>query len=141
MIDFYLGNTAVPASKIFSAFLAEGALINLMKPVPVKAPLENKSLADNGKEVIVNDEFPLLLDERDVTLEIIIKADTQEDMLMYWKRMMSIIQSGIVTLKTTLEPDVIYHLVYKDCTQLRTYFRGIAKFQIKFNEPNPANRT
>lgn len=137
MIILYLNNIDVSSW----CSLGEEAMVTLMTPAPMKAYLENKSESNNGKQVLISDETPALVDERDVTLVFNVYGKTQAGMLANFQRLVNILKAGRVDLKTNFEANVVYHLTYKSCTQLRTFFNGHAIFTITFNEPNPANRS
>lgn len=125
----------------YGASLGESSLVQLMKPVPLKPYLENKSMADHGKQVLINEEdAPVLKDERTLSLVINIEGSTQSDMLSRWHSLVDELSKGWVRLSTDIEPNIVYNLLYEDCTQLRTYFNRLASFTFKFNEPNPDNR-
>lgn len=121
----------------YGATLGEKGLVALMKPVPNKAYIENKATDINGKQIYVNKTY---VDERDVSLQIILHASDQATMLANWKKLVTELQKGLVELRTSFEPTVYYRLYYLDCTELTTFFNKTAKFTFKFNEPNPANR-
>lgn len=137
MIKLYLNNIDVSSW----CSLGEEAMVTLMTPAPMKAYLENKSESNNGKQVLISDETPALVDERDVTLVFNVYGKTQAGMLANFQRLVNILKAGKVDLKTNFEANVVYHLTYKSCTQLRTFFNDHAIFTITFNEPNPANRS
>lgn len=125
----------------FGASLGENALVALMTPVPNKTYLENKVATQDGKQVLITDELPARMDERDIALDINIEARDVCAMLENYRGLCRELRKGAVSLSTSFEPSVVYHLNYLSCSQMRTFFQGKAVFSIRFNEPNPANRT
>ncbi|MCQ2257824.1 MAG: hypothetical protein MJZ41_07525 [Bacteroidaceae bacterium] len=124
----------------FGASLGENALVSLMTPVPNKSYLENKVATQDGKQVLISEELPALMDERDVALDINIEARDVFAMLENYRGLCEVLNKGAVTLSTSFEPNKVYRLNYLSCSQMRTFFKGKAVFSIRFNEPNPANR-
>lgn len=140
MVALYINGKDAYAT--YKAWLGEGSLVALMKPAPNKPYLENKSAAQHGKQVLIDEErAPALVDERTLNLIINIEGATQQAMLANWKSLVTELAKGWVHIRTSVEPDVVYRLTYQDCAELKTFFNRKASFTFKFNEPNPNNRS
>lgn len=119
--------------------LLEGALVTLMTPAPLKAPIESKSRLLDGKTIA---DAVVCVDERDVTLQVKISAPNETTFATRYTGFVAELQKGNITLATRWQPDVCYRLRYESCTQFAGFVTGrcLAKFTLKFNEPNPNNR-
>lgn len=122
----------------WGVILGDGSLNSLLLPPPAKAFVENTSRILHGKQVM---ETPQLMDARDVSLIFYIRAANQEDFGLRLMQLIEEFQKGIIMLKTRFEPKKIYRLLYKSSAQL-TQVRGeLGKITVKFNEPDPSNRS
>lgn len=123
----------------WGASLLEGALVALMTPAPLKAPIESKSRLLDGKVV---EDAVVCVDERDITLQVKISAPNETVFATRYAGFVGELQKGNITLKTRWQPDVCYRLRYESCTQFAGFVTGrcLAKFTLKFNEPNPKDR-
>lgn len=113
------------------------SLSALMTPPPNKELIENKSRIEHGKRVIVDN---LKVDERNLTLQLNLTAPTKD---MFFERYSSFcdeLKKSDINIKTKYQPDVLYHMTYVSCNQFSQFMRGIGKFVLKLNEPNPMNR-
>ena len=113
-------------------------LSSLMTPVPNKEYIQNKSRQEHGKRVIVSDPK---LDERDLSLSVHITSKTKEDFLSKYSRFCDVLAKGSIEISTVYQPDIVYRMNYVSCSQFSEFRLGIAKFTLRLNEPNPANRT
>lgn len=107
---------------------------------PMKEFIENKSRLEHGKRVIVNNPK---LDERDITLSFTIEGNSQSDYQAKKKAFFDELYKGTVDIQVPANSSEIYHLIYlgKSITYAQSLDRTFGKISIKFNEPNPANRT
>lgn len=120
--------------------LTESSLSALMTPAPNKQPVENKSRLQHGKRVITD---PTLVrkDERDVNLEMHITASGTEDFWDKYGRFCSeVLDYGFMELKCAYRPTLVFRMTYESCTQFSEFMEEIAKFTLRLNEPNPADR-
>jgi len=119
--------------------LEDGALATLMTPPAVKSYVTNTSRLGNGERVIV---YNPRYDSRDITLEMHLVAKDKADFLTKYVNFCNgALKKGYLYIETVYQPDVVYHCVYKSCTQYSQLINGLAKFSLKLTEPNPANRT
>ena len=118
--------------------LEDGALSALMTPPPIKEFIENESRLQHGKKVIAR--WPKY-DERELTLPFHLIANSKEDFFRKYNLFCEeVLALGEFELKTRFQPDVVYRLIYLNCTQFRQFIREMAAFALKVSEPNPANR-
>lgn len=107
---------------------------------PMKEFIENKSRLEHGKRVIVNNPK---LDERDITLSFTIEGNSQSDYQAKKKAFFDELYKGTVDIQVPANSSEIYHLIYlgKSITYAQSLDRTFGKISMKFNEPNPDNRT
>ena len=122
----------------FGACMGDGFLDAIFAPVPTKAFIENKSRLKNGKQVIHNDPK---VDERDVTLTFNLEGSTPEDYLRKYKKFKEELSKGLIAIEVPVLAET-YRLTYqKSTTFAMNIERTFAKISVKFNEPNPADRS
>lgn len=117
--------------------LEETAISALMTPAPNKDYLENECRIEHGKRV---DTSNAKKDSRDLNLEIHLSAINKSDFLSKYYEFCKELAKGTLTLKVSHIPDVVFKTVYKSCSQFKEYNMGLAKFQLKLEEPNPDDR-
>lgn len=115
----------------------ETSLSALMTPAPNKALIENKSRLEDGKRVITSSPKK---DERNLTLQINITAPDKDTFFARYDSFCDELDKGILEIKTKYQPNVVYRTIYISCSQFSQFMRGIGKFVLKLNEPNPKNR-
>ena len=118
-------------------FLDETSLSSLMTPAPNKEFIKNSSRLEHGKRVITSNPMK---DERNLVLQVCFTAQTED---LFFKRYVSFckeLDTGVLTIKTKYQPDVMYKTIYVSCNQFSQFMRGIAKFSLKLIEPNPNDR-
>ena len=115
----------------------ETSLSDLMTPAPNKALIENKSRLEDGKRVITSSPKK---DERNLTLQINITAPDKDTFFARYDSFCDELDKGILEIKTKYQPNVVYRTIYISCSQFSQFMRGIGKFVLKLNEPNPKNR-
>ena len=114
------------------------ALSALMTPAPNKEFIENKSRLRNGKQVVsVNPTA----DERSLTLQINLTAKDEAQFFARYALFCQELEKGVLNIRTKYQPDVTYKTIYLSCSQFSQFMRGIGKFSLKLNEPNPKDRT
>lgn len=113
------------------------SLSALMTPPPQKDIIKNKCRLQNGVSVITDNPK---VDARDITLTLQLVAKNEDDFFAKYIRFCEELQNGRLTIKTDYQPDVTYRCDYQSCTQFTQFMRGIAKFSLKLNEPDPTDR-
>ena len=114
------------------------SLSELMTPPANKAFIENESRLQHGKRVVVANPK---LDQRNLTLQINLTAPTEEQFFVRYSNFCKELATGVLHLKTKYQPGVVYKTIYLSCGQFSQFMRGIGKFSLKLNEPNPNDRT
>lgn len=114
------------------------SLSELMTPPANKAFIENESRLQHGKRVVVANPK---LDQRNLTLQINLTAPTEEQFFVRYSNFCKVLATGVLHLKTKYQPGVVYKTIYLSCGQFSQFMRGIGKFSLKLNEPNPNDRT
>lgn len=134
----------VDAYTQWGVVLEDGSLSKLLAGDSMKPYVENKSRAEAGKQILIKNPR---LDERDVTL-IFMFVPRSTSFLTRYASFLSTLQAGKV-VETKIYPielkvidlNMTYRLVYEGSTNLTQLDLAIGKVAIKFNEPNPENRT
>ena len=115
-------------------------LSELMTPAGQKKLVENSSRLEHGKRVIATQETARKAD-RDITLNIQMVAGNEEDFFANYAAFCDdVLAKGRFEIHTKYQPDVIYRLDYVSCQQFSEFMRGIAKFALRCNEPDPTDR-
>lgn len=122
----------------WGVFMDETSLTTLMEPEPLKDPVSNKSTTQDGKQV--RKELQPKVDERDITLSVNLCAKNRTQMFANLLAFKKELKKRRIEITTCYEKDVVYRCDYKSCQQYQSYNRGLAKFSLKLNEPNPNNR-
>ena len=115
----------------------ETAISALMTPAPNKDYIENESRIEHGKRVDVSNAKK---DSRDLNLEMHLSASSKEDFLSKYYAFCNELAKGTLEIKVSYILDVVFKTVYKSCSQFKEYNMGLAKFQLKLEEPNPDDR-
>lgn len=114
------------------------SLSALMIPPPNKGLIENKSRMEHGKRVITEN---VKMDERTLTLILNLSAKNESQFFSRYSSFCDELSNGILDIKTSYQQNVTYRTTYVSCNQFTQFMRGIAKFSLKLNEPNPNNRS
>lgn len=119
--------------------MGDGFLDTIFAPEPMKEFIENKSRLQHGKQVLYN--IPKV-DERDVTLVFTLEGSSPDDYLAKYSAFKAELNKGKVEIKVPVLGDQVYRLTYlRSASFGLNISRTFSKISIKFNEPNPANRT
>lgn len=114
------------------------SLSALMTPAPNKELIENKSRLDHGKRIVNTNPK---LDERTLTLQINLTAKDEAQFFARYALFCEELETGVLNIRTKYQPNVTYKTIYLSCSQFSQFMRGIGKFSLKLNEPNPKDRT
>lgn len=114
------------------------SLSTLMTPAPNKDFIENKSRTEHGKRVSPSSPK---VDERTVTLQINLTAKDEAQFFARYALFCAELETGVLNIRTKYQPNVTYKTIYLSCSQFSQFMRGIGKFSLKLNEPNPKDRT
>lgn len=114
------------------------SLSELMTPPANKAFIENESRLQHGKRVLA--VLPRM-DQRNLTLQINLTAATEAQFFARYGEFCKELAAGTLHIRTKYQPGVVYKTIYLSCGQFSQFMRGIGKFSLKLNEPNPNDRT
>ena len=118
--------------------LDQTSLSELMTPPSNKAFIENKSRLEDGKRVVAANPR---VEERSLSLQLNLTAPDEVTFIKRYQAFCDeVLAKGVFTLRTKYQTEVQYTLVYVSCSQFSQFLRGIGKFSLKLNEPNPKNR-
>ncbi len=127
--------------------LDDEGLSRLMTPAPHKEPITNKNVITDGMAIMQGSFYK---DSRTVSLGMHIIArpsvengvsyTAKENFLRQYNAFCDVLSAGAIDLKTAFQPNVVYHFIYKDCTQFTEFNQEMAKFILTLEEPNPQIR-
>ena len=116
-------------------------LKQLEKAAPAKDVVWNKNSQTNGKEVA---STSLYLDEKKLTLSFALQASTRASYATRYTGFLAAVMTYSVfdmSVTTSDGKKTTYHFTYEDMSSHKGFNGRWAEFTMKFNEPNPANRT
>ena len=118
----------------------DNSLSALMTPAPNKAAIENKSRKQDGKRIVLGKQY-VKKDERDISLEMKIWAKNRTEFWDKYNRFCSeVLDYGYIEMKVIYAADKIFRFNYLSCTNFSEFIQEAAKYVLRLNEPNPANR-
>lgn len=135
MGDFLINS--VSGWTTWKARLVDESYDNLLLPAPRKEAIETKSANANGKQVTCSDYF----DERTVNLIFDLECSSFSDYKTKYAAFVTALNNKVILL-TVSDLGLVYKLKADDFTNLVTG-SGIrdGKLTVRFNEPNPTDRT
>lgn len=113
------------------------SLSALMTPAPIKELIESNSRLQNGKQVTLAN---IRVADRSLTLQINLTANSEDEFFSRYSSFCEELETGVLNIRTKYQPNVVYRTIYVSCSQFSQFMRGIGKFSIKLNEPNPKDR-
>ena len=114
------------------------AISALMTPPAAKDRISNTSRQEHGTRTIITDER---VAERDVTLTFALLAKMPEMFFGRYASLCEELKAGKLDITVSIMPDVVYRCLYISCQQFTQYNNKLARFSLKLNEPNPADRS
>lgn len=123
--------------KQYGAFLDAQGISALLTPPAQKDRLQYNSRLQHGKQV---DTTHNRLADRDLTLTLTITARDEAQFLDRYAAFCELLKAGTLNISTNIYSDVVYKCNYLSCSQFSQFNFGIAKFTLKVNEANPADR-
>lgn len=120
--------------KTWGVFLANGNISSLMAPPQVKEYVSNVSNIEDGTRVITSE--PPKLSERNVRLELWMKASSWEDYLGKYSSFVTELMNGPLLIQHESLP-VVYNMLYSSCVEFRQFDGRLAKFVLSLREPFP----
>lgn len=139
----YINSSTEDTETAYGVFFTDSSITALMTPAPLKNYITNKSALQPGKQVLPNAPK---VDERDVQLTFGLRASSLAQFLMRYDKFCKELEKGAIKLTVHIYESptwikTIYNLNYISCTQYTEFNGRLAKFTIKFNEPDPSNRS
>mgnify|MGYP006955733355 CR=1 FL=1 len=127
------------ACQMWGVKMGDDFIDSIFAPAPLKELIENKSRAQHGKQVIYNN---LKMDERDVTLTFTLEGNSPADYMAKYKAFQAELAKGKVEVKVPVLGGEVYKLTYqRSASFAMNLARTFSKISVKFNEPNPADRS
>ena len=121
--------------------LNQDGLSALMTPAPNKEYISNGSRLEHGVRYA---DIPSMakVDERQVNITFNLIASTEEQFFTRYAAFCTeVLEPGVVNIRTSFQPTILYRCVYVSCTQFAQFMRGIAHYSLRLIEPNPKNRS
>ena len=120
----------------FRGQLAKGAYEKLLAPAPMKEYITDSSRLNNGITVLaVNPKT----DSREITLQIFIEGDTQDEYLINYNLFVKELQKGEISFAVP-KLKTIFRFVYTGVSSYGDYGLKRGKFTVKFIEPDVTKR-
>lgn len=120
--------------------IADTSLIaSLLAPPAVKDPIQSSSRLEHGTRTIIP-SGSVKFAKREFSLEIGMTAPDFTTFVARYQSFLAELTAGWVHIETAYLPDIAFNCRYVSCTQFSNYNGRIAKFIIKFEEPNPNDR-
>lgn len=120
----------IPGTKVFAA---------LMSPPETKDPIVNSSRLENGVRITVPSGTHRYK-ERDVSLDVAITAPNTLIFFLRYTKLLNELKKPVIEVVFSWMPLQIFRLCYKGCTQYTQYKGRLAKFVLRFTEPDPTDR-
>ena len=118
-------------------FLAKGNISSLMTPPSMKEYISNESALENGTRVVTADAAIPRIAERNVCMELWMKATSWKDYLSKYSSFVSVLQGGTLRIEHDLLP-VVYKMLYVSCVEFYQYDGRLSKFVLTLREPVPS---
>ena len=137
--DTNVGNGWVDAFDTWGVSLTAGSRSRLMTPAPHKNAVTNKNVISHGASIVQSSFYK---DVRQLSLEMHITAPSESAFLQRYAAFCTqVLDQGLIHMKLSSQPSVVYHLVYVDCQQFAEYNLSLAKFTLSLEEPHPEIRS
>ena len=82
------------------------------------------------------------VNERQVNITFNLTASTEEQFFARYAAFCTeVLEPGVLNIRTSFQPTVLYRCKYESCTQFAQFMRGIAHYSLRLTEPNPKNRS
>lgn len=122
---------------VWGITLDNTALSELMTPPSIKTLIENESRLEHGKRIVPANPK---IDSRNLTLQINLTASDEKQFFERYNSFCEELATGVLEIETKYQPGVVYKTIYQSCSQFSQFMRGMGKFTLKLNEPNPKDR-
>ena len=119
--------------------MGNGFIDTLGNPLTMKEYPENESRIEHGKRILTKYRR---FEAREFSLEFTIQGKSPADYKAKKKAFLDLLYGEDIRIQVPSDSDDVYHLTYKGTSQ--TYGRSksgmFCKMNLRFEEPNPANR-
>lgn len=116
-------------------YLDESSVGQLLTPAPIKDRVQSTSRNEHGVRVVTGGVA--YMNYRDLTLNIGVYGNTEEEFLLNYSAMCNELKTGEVDISVL---GTTYRCLYLSCQQFSQFMRGIGKFVLRLREYNPNNR-
>lgn len=113
---------------------------SLLSPPQPKDPIQSTSRLEHGTRTVIP-EGTIRLSARELTLEVGMTAPTYADFLARYADFIDELTGGWLRIETDFIPGAVFKCRYVSCTQFTNYNGRAAKFILRLEEPNPADRS
>lgn len=124
------------AWETWGVFLEEGSERALLLAANNKEFVSNKNRSEHGKRVIVDNPR---LEERDVQLVFCFLTESEDDFLEKYDAFVAELNKGWVQMRV-IKVKKVYNFTTTNFQDLG-YYGQMGKLSVRFNEPNPDNRS
>lgn len=116
------------------------ALSTLMTPPSKKGWITNEVRDEDGVRYVGGTYSPKK-QSRDISITFNLSASSEEEFFSRYNSFcQDILEEGVLNIRTSFQPNVVYRCIYESCTQFTQFRRCMAFFNLKLIEPNPSNR-
>lgn len=114
------------------------ALSTLMSPPPKKEWVTNAVRGEAGERYLRSD-VPKC-GKRELTLTFNLVAPDEAEFFARYARLCGLLDGGVLNLRTSFQPSVVYRCVYVSISQFSEFRREMASFALSLVEPDPTDR-
>ncbi len=138
MVDLLINGQDAFAA--YGVRMGDNFLNALGAPASMKGLIENESRSKHGKQVLVSSAR---VASRQITLEFTIKGNTPLDFNEKKSAFYSMLYRCELTICVPVNSPDVYHLIYLGVspTYDQSLDRSFCRVSVKFEEPNPTDRT
>lgn len=122
----------------FGMSMDSSALSALMSPPPKKDWVTNAVRGEAGERYLRAD-VPKCA-KRELSLTFNLTAPDEEEFFARYARLCSLLDGGVINLRTSFQPTVVYRCVYVSISQFTEFRREMAGFTLSLVEPDPTDR-
>ena len=133
--QLYINDTDVST---LGVSMDSSALSTLMTPPPIKDWVTNAVRDENGERYLKS-RVPKV-DKRTFSLTFNLLAETEAEFLTRYAELCKILQAGVLNIRTSFQPSVVYRCLFVSCSQFAEYRREMGSFTLSLVEPDPTDR-
>lgn len=122
----------------FGMSMDSSALSALMSPPPKKDWVTNAVRGEAGERYLKSD-VPKC-GKRELSLTFNLVAPDEETFFERYAKLCALLDGGVLNLRTSFQPSVVYRCVYVSISQFSEFRREMASFALSLVEPDPTDR-